>query len=177
MRSLVLFSILVWTYGLTKAECPDIHSLSNIPLDNLTAETFHECDSYALLHILGAAEVLLADTSAQRQLTGDIWLNILADELQSRKKDENFDPSSPEIARVVEHMARHQYHIALVRPSDTEKLIEYLKQGRFQYVIKRFFDRNIPLYFLTGEYVLLLLILFGIYFRRQRLLLPRTKAV
>lgn len=177
MRSLLLLSILVCSFGWTKAECPDIHSLNNIPIDDLTAETFHDCDSYALLHIMGAAEVLLADTSATRQLTGDIWLNILADELQSRKKHEDFNPNSPEITRIVKLMAGHQYHIALVKPSDTEKLIEYLKQGRFQYVLKRFFDRNIPLYFLTGEYVLLLLILFGIYFRRQRLLLPEDKTV
>lgn len=176
MRSLVLVSILVCHFGVTKAECPDIHSLNNIPLDDLTAETFRECDSYALLHILGATEILLADTSAQRQLTGDIWLNILADELQNRKKEEDFDPSSPEITRIVKLMAGHQYHIALVRPSDTEKLIEYLKQGRFQYVLKRFFDRNVHLYFLTGEYLLILLILFGIYFRRQRMALTSNQS-
>lgn len=177
MRLLVLFSILASVCGLARAECPDIQSLIHLPLDALTAETFRDCDSYALLHILGAAEVFLADSSAERQLTGDVWLNILADELQNRKKGEDFDPSSPEIARVVEHMASHQYHIALIRPSDTEKLIEYLKQGRYQYVLKRFFDRNIPLYFLTIEYLLLLLILVGIHFRRQRLLLPDAKAV
>lgn len=172
MRSLLLFSILVYSCGIGRAECPDIHSLSKMSLDALTAETFQECDSYALLHILGAAEVLLADSSAERQLTGDIWLNILADELQSRKDEENFDPSSPEIGRIIDNMARHQYHIALIKPSDTEKLIEYIKQGRIQYVIKRFFDRNIPFYFLIGEYFLLLVFLYGIHIRRQRRALP-----
>lgn len=172
MRSFLPILLIIFGNSVVQSQCPDIRTLTDMPLEAYTAETFKACDSYALLHILGAAEALLADSTPSRQLLGDIWLNILSEELQSRKGEEDFDPDAPEMARIVQNMANHQYHIALSRPSDTEKLFQYLKQGRLQYVIKRMFDRHLPQYFLLGEFILLMLLLFFLHKRRQRRTIP-----
>jgi LPXTG-motif cell wall-anchored protein len=97
-----------------------------------------------LLLWLGSARERLQDTVLDQQLKGDIAYNLVADELQRRNQEvTDFDPETPVVQLLLEALAEQQYHLSLTRPSDWEKLVHYAKDGRWDYIGKRFFDRNL----------------------------------
>jgi len=147
------FSLAIWL-GLTGAAlakgtgCPQPQQLAGLSFEAFETLSLLGCSPPDLLRLMGAGQALLADTSLDAQLRGDMCLALLADEVQRRSEIEGFDPDEAVMRALIAALAEQQYHLALQRPSDWEKLWHYAQAGEWAYISQRFFDRGMHYYLL-----------------------------
>lgn len=147
---------------------PQSLPLAQLPLTEFERMPLATYEVHHLILLIGAAQQMVRDTALAVQDRGYICYNLVADELQRRSKMEDFDPNEAAVQFLLAQLAAEQYHLALSRPSDWEKLWHYMQEGRWAYITQRFFDRgmHIPsgLVLLVGTFALV-----GIRRRRQHL--------
>ncbi len=144
-------------------------------LDDLDSLALRPHTLYQLVEVAGAAKVLLQDSAFDRQIKGEVCLMLLADELQYRSRQDEFDAEDPVVQHLVSVLADYQYFLALTKPSDLAKLQHYLAEGRYGYIAKRVVDRGYHVYL-----VLVLLASGGVgmvWFRRRRKKLPKAESM
>lgn len=152
MRNVPLFLMsLCWMLFTpsTVEGCPVAEDWLSASFDEMDQWSLAECDALHLAEVAGMADLMMSDTALDRQIRGEVGLSLLADELQRRSKAEDFEVEAPAVVHLVQILERHQFHLALSRPSDWEKLIHYLQEGRYAYVAKRAVDRGYAPYLLV----------------------------
>jgi len=147
------------------SSCVTVLDLTHLSQEALDQASLAVCSAEQMILLLGAAEQLLQDTALALQVRGDVCFSLVADELQRRAKVPDFDPAQPAVAFLLERLAARQYHLALTRPTDWEKLLHYLDEGEYAYVGKRFVDRGGLTYLLLA---LSLGLLGWIFFKKSR---------
>lgn len=175
MKRVLLIFLLFWGIPrcamLAHADtCPDPQMISSLSFESLDTLSLSGCSAQELILLLGVATQLELDTLMDPQIKADICFNMIANELQERKSQKNFDPNDPSILFVVSQLELHQYHLALTKPSDWQKLSHYIQEGRWSYVAKRFVDREYH-YYLIG--ICLLGLVGFVLYRRFRTQKPR----
>ncbi len=126
--------------------CPTPEHISGFTLAEMDTLKLSTCNCYELILLVGAAEQMALDTSFEVAIKADLSFDIIANELQIRKKLAQIDPADPCITFLADQLKKQQYHLALNQPSDFEKLLHYMKEGRWEYIWKRFFDRGYHVY-------------------------------
>ena len=129
-------------------DCPQPQQLVGLPFEAFESLSLQSCGTPDLLLIMGAGQLLLADTALDAQLRGDMCLALIADEVQRRSETPDFDPEEAVMQALLAALAEQQYHLALQPPSDWEKLWHYAEVGEWAYITQRFFDRGLHYYLL-----------------------------
>ncbi len=146
----VLFSFLFLSgLGTIKAksdDCPTPEFLSSLRIEAFDSLSLSHCEMHQLILIIGAAQQMGLDTTSEHQIKAEMCYNLIADEIQYRHNGKKVDPKEASTAFLIAELEARQYHLALVKPTDWEKLFHYLAEGRIKYVFKRFFDRGFHLY-------------------------------
>lgn len=168
---LSLLSLAIHSLQASDLLCPtpgDIARMSWEELDSLSLET---CHTHQLLLVFGGAELMSQDSVSDVQLRADVCFSLIADEVQRRSKLEGFDSQENAMVFLVEQLKKQQYNLALQRPSDWQKLLHYMEEGRWSYIANRFFDRNVHLYLLS-----LLPILLGTFWGMRKIRKKRKRS-
>jgi len=131
------------------ADCPDIGEIGRMRFGQIDSLSFEGCSPVHMLLIIGGAQYMVADTSYTLQDKGEMCYGKIADEIQRRKEAGILDLQAPGLFTLIEQLAERQYHMALDPPSDWEKLIHYIGEGRWGYVAQRFVDRGFHIYLIV----------------------------
>ena len=145
---LLLLAIPAWSNE-PLPECPDIGEIGRMRLGQIDSLSFEQCSPEHMLLIIGGARYMVADSSYDLQDRGEMCYGLVADEIQRRKEAGTLDLHAPGLFVLVEQLADRQYHLALTPPSDAEKLVRYLQEGRWGYVAQRFVDRGLHIYLIV----------------------------
>ncbi len=147
----LLFGLALMVTGTCYAQaCPTASALPRLSFQALDELDLSACDAHQLILLMGAAQSMIEDTLEDNQIRADISFSKVADELQIRGKEEDFDPESPPVAFLLQELEKQQYFLALNQPSDWAKLWHYLQEGRYGYVAKRFVDRGLLPWLVVG---------------------------
>lgn len=138
--------------------CPSPKDLAELSSSQLDSVSFAACSAIDLVLIVGAAEQMMADTSIDLQIRADMYFNLVAREIQEQSEGKAFDASESTTAFLIHQLEANQYYLDVTRPSDWAKLIHYIEEGRWDYIAKRFIDRNVHYY--LGVVLLLSIVLF-----------------
>ncbi|MEL6695683.1 MAG: LPXTG cell wall anchor domain-containing protein [Bacteroidota bacterium] len=147
--------------------CPTPSDWQSIPLDSIDGVKLADCVYHDLIMLIGAGEVMVMDTNVDRQIKGDICFGMISDELKSRSKQDNFDLKDPALQFLIQTLRKNKYYLDLEKPSDLKKLLHYIEEGRWDYIGRRFVDRNMHYYTLIG--LGLLSILWILWRRRKKI--------
>lgn len=107
--------------------------------------TFNTLSLGEMHFLVGIATAYKNSTDSARHLNAEVAFEKIAEVLELQIRDGNLSSSNSEVTALRAELEKHQYLIS-VRPSDVEKIVHYAQEGRFDYIIKRFFDRNYHIY-------------------------------
>ncbi len=94
---------------------------------------------------LGMATLLMKDTCEEKEMQGYKLLDQLANLTEEKLKNEIITTENKQVRGILKMLGYHSYFIA-VPVSDSEKLVHYVKQGKFGYILQRGYDRGIYKY-------------------------------
>ncbi len=160
-RSLCLTCLILWM-GLTShthaadRDCLQVTEMDSLTYEALDSLSFETCDPHQLIILWGAALHMSGDTLLDPQTKAEIYMSLIADEMQRRSELEGFDLEEATTAFLIDQLKTNQYHLNLERPSDLEKLVHYAEEGRWDYIGKRIVDRELHYVAIAGLAVVLM---------------------
>ena len=107
--------------------------------------TFNTLSLGEMHFLVGIASAYKNSTDSARHLNAEVALEKVAEVLELQIREGHLSSSDAEVTALRAELEKHQYLIS-VRPSDVEKIVHYAQEGRFDYILKRFFDRNYHIY-------------------------------
>lgn len=111
---------------------PNISSMSIGEIDSLDFSSWNISD---IENTTDQAIILINDTLKENQRKGRVLLGVIADYIQKSILHGTLEEN--EARYILEKLESQQYFITLPSPSDFEKLVCYLCEGRYQYIYKR----------------------------------------
>lgn len=96
---------------------------------------------YELLYAIGAAKVYSTSDSLAELVIADMICQNTAHILENQLENETIDKRSEIFLQLQKRLGELQYHVH-PQPSDWEKIIHYIGEGRLQYILRKFFIRD-----------------------------------
>lgn len=114
-------------------------------------------DSQDLFLMLGMAVICAKDTALEKQVLADRLFSTLSQQVDQKLKNGQLKKDERDFLYLNYVLNQHQYFTP-IPVSDSEKLVQYVKEGRFDYIWHRIVGRGYVYYFI-GIFITLILLL------------------
>ncbi len=114
-------------------------------------------DKQELFLVLGMAVLCAKDTALEKQVLADRLFSSLSQQIEQKLKNGQMKKDERDFLYLKYVLNQHQYFMP-IPISDSEKLVQYVTEGRFEYIWHRIVGRGY-LYYMIGIFVTLIILL------------------
>lgn len=169
MDKIKCFFLIIFVFGasICQAQMDTIYQKKYEKIQTLLdakIDSVADAQSEDLLVLLGMASVFVKDTAAEKQILADKIFSFVSQKIEQQIIQKQIDKESSQFRYINAVLQKNQYHIR-VPVANSEKLIEYIKQGRFEYIFKRFI--NSKYVYFAAAFLVFFVVLF-VFWRKKK---------